>query len=68
MSKWLDVGAVATLLVVLYAVIGGVLVIVSAVGSVEPELRLTFNAYLESMAVAAAGLAVGRGLAVRRAR
>lgn len=53
---------VATVLVVLYALVGGALVIVSAVGHVDPALALSFKSYLTQMAVACAGLAVGRGL------
>ena len=65
MSK-LEVVPVATVLVILYALIGGVLVILSALGDVDPKLALSFNAYLESMAFAVAGLAVGRGIAAKR--
>lgn len=62
----LEVAPVATILVVLYALIGGVLVILSAGGGVDPKLALSFNAYLESMALAVAGLALGRGWAARK--
>ena len=66
--KALDVAAVATVLVLVYAVVGAAIVILSAGGVVDdPELRLSFNSYLESMAVAAGGLAIGRGLAARKA-
>lgn len=53
---------VATVLVVLYALIGGALVIVSAVGHVDPALALSFKTYLTQMAIATGGLAIGRGL------
>lgn len=59
---------VATLLVVLYALIGGTLVILSALGDVNSDLALSFRTYLEQMAIAVAGLAVGRGLVARNAR
>lgn len=62
----LDTAQVATILVLFYAAVGGVLVVLSALGSVDSEVRLTFNQYLESMAIAAGGLAVGRGLAARK--
>lgn len=63
MDRFLDVGNVATVLVLIYAIIGGVLVILSAVdASNDPALRLSFATYLSQMAVATAGLAIGRGL------
>jgi hypothetical protein len=46
--------SVATVLVLLYALLGGVQVVVD---------DLTFEAYLESMNIPVAGLAVGRGIA-----
>lgn len=62
----LEFAPVATALVVLYAVVGGALVLLSALDAgVDPDLRLNFKTYLEQMAVAVAGLAVGRGLAAR---
>ena len=61
----LEVAPVATILVVLYALIGGTLVILSAVGDVDHSLALSFKTYLEQMAIAVAGLAVGRGIAAR---
>lgn len=63
---WLTVGNVATALVIVYALVGATLVILSATGDVANELQLSFKAYLEQMAIAAAGLAVGRGLAARK--
>ena len=65
-KDWLTVGNVATVLVVLYALVGATLVVLSATGDVAKELQLSFNAYLESMAVAAGALAVGRGIAARK--
>lgn len=62
----LDTANVATLLVVLYAVVGAVLVVASAVGHVDPALQLSFRSYLEQMAIAAGGLAIGRGIAARK--
>lgn len=58
----LDTAHVATVLVLVYALVGGALVVISALGHVDPEVRLTFNQYLSSMAIAAGGLAIGRGL------
>lgn len=65
MNNWLTVGNVATVLVLLYAVLGAVLVVLSATVDVNSELQLSFKAYLEQMAIAAGGLAIGRGLAKR---
>ena len=67
MKDTLEFGPVATALVVIFALVGAALVILSATGDVAQELRLTFNQYLEAMAIAVAGLAVGRGLKARRA-
>ena len=61
----LNTANVATALVVVYALIGGALVILSAIGHVDPALRLSFENYLKQMAVAAGLLAVGRGLKAR---
>lgn len=61
----LETANIATILVLVYAVVGAVLVILSAVAHVDPKLALSFKAYLEQMAIAAAGLAIGRGLASR---
>lgn len=58
----LDVANVATWLVLIYAIAGAALVVISALGHVTPELQLSFGAYLEKMSIAVAGLAVGRGL------
>jgi hypothetical protein len=55
---------VASTLVYIYAAIGGVLVIISAVGGedITKELRLSFKDYLEQMATAIGALAIGRGI------
>jgi hypothetical protein len=54
---------VVTALVVIWAVVGGALVILSAtLDSIDPALRLTFKEYLDQMGPAVAGLAVGRGV------
>jgi len=54
----------ATALVVLYALVGAALVIISAIGGTDitDELRLSFKDYLDQMATAIAGLAIGRGI------
>lgn len=52
----LSTANVATILVLIYALVGGVSVIADGIA---------FREYLESMTVATAGLAVGRGLASR---
>jgi hypothetical protein len=53
----------ATGLVVLYALLGAAMVIISAVvGDVTEDLRLSFKDYLQQMATAIAGLAIGRGI------
>lgn len=62
MKGKLDVANIATALVLVYAAVGGALVLLSAVADVEPELRLTFAQYLERMAWAVGGLAIGRGI------
>lgn len=62
----LETSNVATALVIVYALIGGALVILSAVGHVDPALQLSFRSYLEQMAIAVGGLAIGRGLASRK--
>ena len=68
MSKALDAAHVATILVCVYAVVGAVLVILSAILHDDPQLRLSFANYLSQMAVATGGLAIGRGLAARKTR
>ena len=62
----LHVLPVATILVLIYALVGAALVIISAVGHVDHALALSFRTYLEQMAIAVAGLAVGRGLVARK--
>lgn len=64
--KNLDAANVATILVLIYAVVGAVLVILSATISMDGELRLTFANYLSQMAIATGGLAIGRGLAAKK--
>lgn len=64
--KSLNTANVATILVLVYAVLGAVLVVLSAVAHVDPKLALSFDHYLAQMAIATAGLAVGRGLAARK--
>lgn len=71
-SSWglatsLDTGNIATVLVLAYALVGAALVIISALGHVDPALRLSFHDYLTQMSIAAGGLAIGRGLAARKA-
>jgi small neutral amino acid transporter SnatA (MarC family) len=55
---------VATTLIYIYAAVGAILVIVSAVGGddVTKELRLSFKDYLEQMAIAIGALSIGRGI------
>jgi hypothetical protein len=54
---------VVTALVIIYAVVGGALVILSAlIDDIDQALKLTYKDYLEQMAIAAAGLGIGRGL------
>lgn len=66
--KKLEVVPVVTILVLIYALAGAVLVVASAVGHVDPAMRLSFQSYLGQMSVAVAGLAVGRGLAAHNTR
>lgn len=58
----LDSSNVATGLVVIFALVGGALVILSAVLHVDPALRLSFEDYLQAMTVGVGLLAVGRGI------
>jgi small neutral amino acid transporter SnatA (MarC family) len=55
---------VATILILVYAAVGGILVIISAVGGddITKELRLSFKDYLEQMAIAIGALTIGRGI------
>lgn len=64
----LEVAPVATILVCFYALVGGLLVILSATGDVDHSFAISFKTYLEQMALAVAGLAVGRGIAARGRR
>lgn len=59
---------VATVLVIIIALAGAILVILSAAGNVAPELQLGFRDYIEALTIAVAGLAVGRGLAAKAVR
>ena len=62
----LSLANVATILVLGYAIVGAALVLLSATGVVNStELQLSFRVYLEQMAIATAGLAVGRGISTR---
>ena len=64
--NWLTAGNVATVLVLLFALVGAAMVVLSAtVTGIDPDLRLSFQDYLSAMAVAAGGLAIGRGLTSR---
>jgi hypothetical protein len=55
---------VATTLIYVYAAVGGILVIISAIGGddITSELRLSFKDYLDQMATAIGALAIGRGI------
>jgi hypothetical protein len=58
-----DMLPVATTLVIIYALVGGALVILSAVlNHINPTLDLTYKEYLQQMAIAAGALSIGRGL------
>ncbi|HWT22396.1 MAG TPA: hypothetical protein VN213_02710 [Solirubrobacteraceae bacterium] len=58
----LDLANVATWIVLAFTAVGAVLVILCAIIDVDPTLRLSYNAYLDKMVWAWAGLAVGRGI------
>jgi hypothetical protein len=55
---------VATYLIYLYAALGAIMVVISAVGGddITENLRLSFNDYLDQMVVAIGALSVGRGI------
>jgi hypothetical protein len=54
---------VATALVIIYAVVGGALVVLSAaLNHINPTFELTYKEYLQQMAIAAGALSIGRGL------
>jgi hypothetical protein len=58
-----DMKAIATVLVIIYAVIGGALVILSAsLDHIDAALKLSYKDYLEQMAIAAGALSIGRGI------
>lgn len=62
----LDTANVATGLVLLIAVVGAAMVVISAVvDGVDPALRVSFNQYIDGVGVAAGLLAIGRGLKAR---
>lgn len=64
--KNLETKPVATLLVVIVAIVGAALVILSALDAVtDPQLRIGFRDYIEALVIALAGLAIGRGVAKR---
>lgn len=65
-SPLMEVANIATWLVLIYAVVGAALVLLSAVTDVNRDLALSFPEYLQQMAIAVAGLSVGRGLASRK--
>jgi hypothetical protein len=55
--------AVATTLVIIYAVVGAALVVLSAtLNHIDPTLKLSYKDYLEQMAIAAGALSIGKGL------
>lgn len=62
----LETSNIATALVLIFAVVGAILVILAAIGHVDPALRLSFKDYLEAMAFAVGFLAVGRGIKAAR--
>lgn len=65
--KDLETANVATLLILIGAVVGAALVILSAVDAVsDPALKLSFSGYFESLAIGAGLLGIGRGLKARR--
>ncbi len=67
--KRLETVPLASLLVVLIALLGSVVVLLSALGLVEDSaLRLNLRQFIEALSIAVAGLAVGRGLAARNRR
>jgi hypothetical protein len=52
----------ATTLVIIYALLGAALVILSAIADVNENFSLTFKEYIEQMVIAIGGLSIGRGL------
>lgn len=62
----LDTKNVATWLVLIIAVLGAAVVVLSAIDVVsDPQMRLSFTDYISAMGVAAGLLAVGRGIGSR---
>ncbi|HLM85110.1 MAG TPA: hypothetical protein VK272_02860 [Solirubrobacteraceae bacterium] len=63
MTEITNMKSVATILVFVYAAVGGALVIISALEpSATGAIRLSFKDYIEAMAIAIGGLSVGRGI------
>lgn len=61
--KKLETAPVATLLIVIAALVGAALVILSALDAVgDPQLRLSFAGYFQSLAIGAGLLGIGRGI------
>ncbi len=59
---------VATALIVIAAIVGAVMVVLSAVvDGIDPDLRLSFEDYIQALFVGGGLLSVGRGLKARRA-
>jgi hypothetical protein len=62
-SKIEGMAPVVTWLVIIYAVVGATLVVLSAtLNHIEPALKLSYKDYLEQMAIAAGALSIGKGL------
>jgi hypothetical protein len=62
-TKIEDMAPVATRLVIIYAVVGAVLVVLSAtLNHIDPSIKLSYKDYLEQMAIAAGALSIGKGL------
>lgn len=54
---------VATALIIIYAVVGAALVVLSAtLNHIDLTLKLSYKDYLEQMAIAAGALSIGKGL------
>jgi hypothetical protein len=54
---------VATRLILIYALVGAALVVLSAtLNHIDPTLKLSYKDYLEQMAIAAGALSIGKGL------
>ena len=62
-TKIQNMAPVATALVIIYAVVGAALVVLSAtLNHIDPALKLSYKDYLEQMAIAAGALSIGKGL------